>query len=273
MVGNSVIQRAVSSLGSVLPMTTPDVQFERELEIFRTEAAAGTQFLYSYLAVHAVAADNKRVHKLLNSAPLFWNTNLGALQTAAFVALGRVFDQGSAHNLDRVIRIAQDHPQIFSRAALGRRKQGNNPDPPAWLDEYLRNAYEPTPRDFRRIRAHIRKRRQIYESNYRDLRHRVFAHREVSDRAETAALFGKTNIRELQRMFAFLGSLHEALWQLFFNGWRPVLRPLRYSVRRMRDLPFGGATPNTVQERITLEVEQFLTSALGTDRPRAPKVS
>ncbi len=31
---------------------------------------------------------------------------------------------------------------------------------------------------------------------------------------DVAALFAKTNVRELQRMLVFLGSLHEALWQL-----------------------------------------------------------
>lgn len=254
-------RRWTRTLGANLSMITPAAQFERELEVFRTESEAGTQYFYAYLAVHAVAADHESVYKLLNHAPLFWNTSLGALQTAAFIALGRVFDQNSAHNLDKVVRIAQDNAQIFSKAALGQRKQGNNPDPPEWLNEYLRDAYEPTPIDFRRIRAHIRKRRKIYENNYRELRHKVFAHKGVSNSAETAALFGKTNIRELQRMFAFLGSLHEALWQLFFNGQRPVLRPLRYSVKRMRDLPSLALREKTVQERITREAEQFLLRA------------
>ena len=168
----------------LLPMTKQDAQFERELEVFRTEVAAGTQFFYAYLAVHAVAADRQPVNELLNRAPLFWNTCLAALQTAAFIALGRIFDQDSAHNLDRVLRFAQDSPQMFSRAALGRRKQGNNPQSPEWLDEYLRNAYEPTSTDFRRIRAHIRKRRKTYENNYRDLRNKVFAHKAVRSRQE-----------------------------------------------------------------------------------------
>lgn len=245
----------------LLPMTSRDAQFERELEVFRTEVAAATQFFYAYLAVHAVAADRRPVYEFLNRAPLFWNTCLAALLTAALIVLGRIFDQGSAHNLDRVLRIAQDNPQIFSRAALGRRRQGNDPDSPEWLDEFLRSAYEPTPMDFRRIRAHIRKRRKTYENNYRDLRNRVFAHKAVSDSTETAALFGRTNIRELQRLFAFLGSLHEALWQLFFNGRKPVLRPQRYSIKRMRDLPLPAAHGRAVQETITHEVEQFLSSA------------
>lgn len=202
-------------------MTTPAERFERELEIFRTEAEAGTQFFYADLAVHAVAADRKAVYELLNQTPLFWNTCLAALQTATFIALGHIFDQGSDHNLDKLLRIAQDNSEIFSKAALGRRRQGNESEKPEWLEEFLRNAYEPTPKDFRRIRAYIRKRRKIYETNYRDLRHKVYTHKAMSD-AESAALFAKTNIRELQHVFAFLGSLHEALWQLFFNGRRPV---------------------------------------------------
>ena len=242
-------------------MTTPEAEFERELEVFRTESEAGTQFFYADLAVHAVAAGHKSVYQLLNQAPLFWNTISGALQTAALIALGRVFDQRSAHNLDRVLRIAQDNRQIFSKAALGRRKQGKNSAQPKWLEEYLRDTYEPTPMDFRRIRTHIRKRRKIYENNYRDLRHKWFAHKEVSEQAEITALFDKTNIRELQQLFAFLGSLHEALWQLFFNGRKPVLRPVRYSVKRMRDLPSPATRRNTVQEQITHEAEQFLVPA------------
>ena len=77
-------------------MTSPEARFERELEVFRTEAEAAMQFFYAYLTVHAVAKDHKPVYRLLNTAPLFWNTNLGALQTSAFIALGRVFDQSSS---------------------------------------------------------------------------------------------------------------------------------------------------------------------------------
>ncbi len=262
---------AKQELGSPLQMIAPEIQFERQLEVFRTEAEAGIQFFYAYLAVHAVAADHESVKKLLNKNPLFWNTCLGALQTASFIALGRVFDHDSAHNLDRVLRIAQDNLQIFSKVALGHRRQGKDPETSAWLDEFLRDVYEPTPKDFRRIRGYIHKRRKIYESRYKDLRDKVFAHRAVSDDAESAELFGKTNIRELQRMFAFLGSLHNALWQLFFNGRKPALQPLRYSVKRMRDLPSPATRHKGVQEKITREAEQVLLCDLSATQQRVSK--
>ena len=241
-------------------MRTPDALFEHEFEVFRTEAEGATQFFYAYLAVRAAAAAHEPVQRFLNQAPLFWNTSLAALQTAAFIALGRIFDQDSAHNLNRLVRIAQDNREIFSKASLGRRTQGNDREPPPWLGEFLRDAYEPTPKDFRRIRAHIDRRRRIYESSYRNLRNEVFAHK-MADPAETEVLFGRTNIRELQGIFVFLNSLHRVLQELFVNGRKLARRPLRYSVKRMRDLPPPPRGPVAVQERITLQVEQLLVSA------------
>lgn len=249
-------------------MKIPDQQFWHELEIFRTEAEAAAQFFYAERAVHEVAANDKFVYRFLNKSPLFWNTCLGALQTATFMALGRVFDQGSPHNIYRVLRIAQDNPEIFSKAALGLRKQANSSNQPDWLAKFLHDAYEPKPKDFRRLRAYILKRRRIYESKFEGVRHKFFAHKAASDEAEIAALFGKIKVSELQQLVAFLLSLHEALWQLFINGRKPVLRPSRYSIKRMRAIPSPGGQQRAVQEEITHEVERLLVSASRTTRRR-----
>ena len=156
------------------------------------------------------------------------------------------------------MRIAHDNLKIFSKEALGRRRQGTDPEPPEWLEGYLRNVFEPTPEDFRRLKRHVKKWRKIYENNYRDLRHKIFAHKEVSEKEQTDALFSKTNIRELQRMLSFLRSFHEALWQLFNNGRKPVLRPNRYSVKQMRDIPTLAPKSKAIQEQIIHEAENFL---------------
>ena len=188
-----------------------ETQFEQELEIFRREAEGAAQFFYAYLAIHQTAANHKSVLELLNHSALFWNTALAALQTGAFIVLGRVFDQHSAHNLDRLLRIAQAHPHIFSKAALGRRRQGGSAEEAVWLQEFVQAAYEPSPADFRRIRAYAQRWRRVYDSHYRALRNKVFAHKELSDDAQVAALFAQTKVRELQRLLAFLGSLYDAL--------------------------------------------------------------
>ncbi len=208
---------------------SPEKQFEKDLEVFRTETDQAAQFLYAFLAVHAVAAEHKTVHRLLNTAPLFWKTNLGALQTSTFIVLGRIFDRKSANNLSRLLRLAQDNHSIFSRESLRRRKQEQSKI--ALSAEYLRSAHEPSAVDFRRLQEHFDRYRNVYEQKYKVVRHRVFAHKGTSDATTVSGWFAQINIRELERVIRFLRALHEALWQLFINGRRPLISPSRYSVK------------------------------------------
>jgi hypothetical protein len=69
----------------------------------------------------------------------------------------------------------------------------------------------------------VRKNRRIYEDRYEKIRH-SFAHKLTADPGELHRLYAKTNIRELQRLVTFLGSLYDALWELFFNGYKPIIR-------------------------------------------------
>ena len=229
-------------------------ELEEELDLLRREAEGAAQFLYQYLAIHDIGRSPK-VHRALNRNPLFWNTSLGTLQTAVFIAIGRIFDQGSPHNVDPLLRLAQKNVGLFSRARLAMRKQGSATSPPSWLSEYVRDAYVPNGDDFRRLRKHVKKQRNVYEANYRDIRSKFFAHREVVDPSH---LFSKTNVRELQRLVVFMIRLHDALWNLLHNGRRPTLRSARHSLRRMRDVPSPAGREGGVQERMIYEVERVM---------------
>lgn len=233
--------------------------FENELEVFRREAESAVQFFYAWRTVNEVAAKDKGIVAALNKAPLFWNTSLGALQTSTFIALGRVSDQEqNTHNIDRVLRIGQRNPEIFSLNALADRKRRANSNADVWLGEYLVNAYVPNPDDFRRLRKHVATRRKIYEASLRPIRHQVFAHKQVAEQSEMYALFANAKITDIQQLLVFLRRLYEALWELFFNGRKPVLRPARYSVTQMLAQP--SVKGRSLQERLTRETESFLKS-------------
>lgn len=92
----------------------------------------------------------------------------------------------------------------------------------------------------------------------------------MSDRTEIEELFKRTNVRELQRLFSTLGSFYHALWQLFHNGHKPVLRPRRYSVRQIRAFPSPAIGNTEIQEKIIHETEKFLLAA--ADRAEHPDV-
>jgi hypothetical protein len=240
-------------------MSTPAADFESQLELFRTEGQSAIQFFYAWDATHAVAAKDKTVVRLLNEAPLFWNTALGALQTSTLVALGRVFDpDADNHSVTRLLALAHGNLQIFSKEALAIRKQKLSANADEWLHDYLKTAYVPTRDDFRRLKRQVAQRRKTYEENYRPLRHKVFAHRGVTTPAQVTELFAKTNLRELRQLLVFLGRLYEALWQLYFNGHKPTLRPARFSVARMLEQPSPNVKHGKLQERLVHETELFL---------------
>jgi hypothetical protein len=245
--------------------------FEQELEIFRKNCESAAQFFYGQLTINEVASRRPAVHSFLNQNAMFWNTAAGAMQVATFMAIGRSFDQHSPHNVDRLLKLAQADPGMFARQSLRTRKQGGAPAAPSWLDDFMRDVYVPVHADFRRLRGHVKKHRRIYESNYRELRHKVFAHTETTDEADIELLFSKTNKREMERLLLFLMRLYESMWHLFANGRKPTLRPLPPSVNRSGRLTLPRTSLSGVHRKMTHETQDLLVRAashLAKARPR-----
>jgi hypothetical protein len=90
------------------------------------------------------------------------------------------------------------------------------------------------------LRKDIRVWRGIYEQRYAPLRHRFYAHREKG--LELGQLLVGTTIEEIERMLTFLGSVYEALWQLYVNGQELTLMPEPHSVLAMREAATGWRT-------------------------------
>jgi hypothetical protein len=248
-------------------MTAEERDFLQELEIFRGECEGSSQHLYAYLAIHGIAKRRKDVYRVVDRYALFWNTVAGALQLSAIVTLGRVFDQDTPHNIDVLLRLAQRHPTMFSRSALGIRKvPAASTPPPAWLSAFLSEVHEPTAQDFRDLRKQVKKLRRTYENRFRPLRHGVFAHRLLHGDVEIAPVAAKANINELKRVIATLLDLHEAIWQLFYNGRPPVLRRVRYSAKRRR----GLGRNDRPHERIVAETEDVLVAVARPDKRQRP---
>ncbi len=231
--------------------------FTQELEAFRVEIESATQFLYADLAMNAVLAKDKHKLEIVNRTPLFWRTTAGALHTSFFITLGRIFDQKSNHNVDKILSIAQKQIVIFSKEALEIRKRAGSANAAEWIDGYMKDVYIPTANDFRKLRKYVGKYRTIYEKVYRDIRHKVIAHKELSNSADIYALYKKTNITEMQKLIVFLNQLYHALWHLYHNGNKPVLRRMKYSAKRMIKADIPKWQSSYVQERMVADTVQF----------------
>ncbi|HUU27212.1 MAG TPA: hypothetical protein VM123_05330 [archaeon] len=233
--------------------------FIQELEVFRTEAESVIQFFYAFLSINASLADNKKALRLVNETPLFWRTNVGALQLSFFIALGRIFDQNSKskHNIDKLLRVALDNMDIFSKEALEARKIKGSENSNVWIDDYMKHVYVPTFIDFRRLRKYVSDYRKVYNNRYREIRNMVFAHKGLSKPGDVQILFSNTNTRKLQYLSLFPIRLYNCLWELFHNGRKPVLRPIKYSVRAMRMAKIPAWQSTHIQEHMVHETEKF----------------
>jgi len=213
---------------------SPDARFERELEQLRRDSNAATQFLYAWISFHACAGRSTKILRGVNRTPLFWNTCLAALQSSLFIALGRIFDRNpKSHSLDRLLREAIQNPAIFSKSALAKRKAKQSPGA-TWINDYVKDAYVPTKADFQRLRRYAIKKRTVYEKAYEKIRHKIFAHSGAASRQKSDELFSKTNLHELQRLVLSMNELHEALWQLYINGRRPLFRRIAYTIAALQ---------------------------------------
>jgi hypothetical protein len=181
---------------------------------------------------------------------------------AAFVALGRVFDQDSEHNLDHLMDVAASDLSIFSKAALRLRKEEANISKQQ-AAAFVENAHELTAADIRLLKGQIRAKRGIYEARYREIRNKVFAHNAVPDVADVSKLFAKTNVNEMKGIFGFLHALQGALDQLFLNGRRPDVQPYVFRLPPHEPRP-GRMAPG---ERVYREAQTAL-SQLAADAER-----
>ena len=129
------------------------------------------------------------------------------------------------------MKVTEKNISAFSKKSLAARKVA------AGLAEeeaaaYIADSYELTPGDLRKLRKRIAAWRKVYEARYRDVRDKVYAHKELSSVDEANDLMANTKIQEMRNLFSFLSALEDVLSASFNNGIQPsrnerefVLRP------------------------------------------------
>jgi hypothetical protein len=236
--------------------------FEKELEIFRTEAYLCAMYYYTYLAIESILSRNRKILDIVNETPSFWNTNISSLQTSTFIVLHRIFDSKSKHNINKLLLVASNNLDIFSKKALGERKKQMSQNADEWIDEYLTNVYVPYSKDFERLSKHVLRIKNIYNNNYMKIRHMYYAHKIVSSQSEVSRLFAKTTIAELEKIVVFLLKTYDLLWELYYNGKKPVYRKMPYSINSIIKRKYYKWGHNPIHVSMVNETKVFLNNLI-----------
>lgn len=205
------------------PSHMTESEYWRDYELTRDEVNTAIESFYTYIEIHNFAAEDNDVYRTLNEAPTFWNIQLYCLQTAFFIALGRIFDNGQdVHSVHKLLAATLAHPEYFSKRALSIRKTAGK-GKPEWLDDYLAEVFEPSMPDLRELKKALAPYKKKFDTVYGDIRDYVFAHKILKEKERVSELFGKTQIKDIDDMLYFLHDLLEALFRLFQDGRRPEL--------------------------------------------------
>ena len=208
-----------------------DEEFWKGFELTRDEINVAIYSYYTWLEILNYAATNREILNSINRTPSFWNVTLHGLQESFFMALGRIFDDGKdCHSIHKFISSCISHPEHFLYDALEKRKQGGS-EKPDWLDNYMRQTYQPTVSDFGKIKQAIVPHRKKFDYIYKDIRNYVFGHNIAHKLGTTSDLFKKTKIGDLEEILYFLYDLQSVIWELFYNGTKPDLGVRKYDYK------------------------------------------
>lgn len=198
-----------------------EAEFEQLLEMVGAEVRTCVTHTYGSLAFNFVAGSDPRILDLINRNANFWNSLLGANQTAAFMALGRIYDDDRrTWRVESLLRYAENHVGIFTRPALQQRKidQGLNQQD---AERYVQDAFELQRGGLARVTDFFEGARALYREKAEPIRHKLFAHAAKHDRTARDELFANLAVRDLERMALVPYVVYEVLWQLFMNGEEP----------------------------------------------------
>ena len=234
----------------------PVRDFKKQLDNLDNEVNVIASYVYAEMAIQHAASKSKSLLATLNRTPTFWRTCFAALQSGAYIAVGRVFDQKSPYNIDALLNAMEHDLSLFSKKALAARKRADGFSNPSELRRYLSKAYVADKADVCRIRKAVDRRRAFYRRAIVPVRHRHLAHRQVTESASVKNLYGAGKVSELWRLSVFLHNLNLELWGLYHNGRKPDLKIRhRYSPKVLFDKPGNETGPH---ERIVKDVRLLM---------------
>lgn len=243
-----------------------DDEFARRLDVLHADAVACARHGFAELAINVVASRDDRIRERVREDAGYWQTTMSALQSSAFVSLGRVFDgRKGTITPARVLDYVATYPGIFSRGSLRARKARESPGMDiSLLDPLIDAAFEPTAASFAAIRTELDERAQYFEDHVEEIRNSVFAHATGRTRAEVDALFLNVKVREYEKLLVFPIRLHDALSNLFTNGTKPELRPAPTLIQDvLAEAKVASRTVRWEHVEAVTDVLKFMQARLG----------
>lgn len=216
-------------------------RFGAHLDRLERDSRACSMFIYTELTLHFFFSRDLEVRDRVNAHAAFWNGVLSSLQTAGFIALGRMYDHDeSAHTIHALLKFMENYPGIFRPSALQARQIaiGRSQEE---ARSFVENAFQVRDGWLDDLRSEFEIHRAFYAECVQPIRHKFFAHSSLIDRASIDAMFGEVSVKSIENLAVFPLRLHRAIGLLFNGGYAPQLESPIVSIRDvLLNLPERG---------------------------------
>lgn len=205
---------------------------------------------YTEKEIDNYARESEANFTRINADARFWLVTTHALRTTFMITLGRIFDHDQrSHSIRKLLNETVTHPEYFSKDRLARRRYAGAGPEPVWLDEYIRNAWEPDVAGLGKLRNALAPSQAKYDEAFKLIRHKLYAHQDIMDRTSIQTLIGKGLITDLEKILYDLHDVLSCIWQLANNGNEP--KP--------------GVSEYSYEQRIRLDTRAALQRLIGSE--------
>jgi len=243
----------------------PHQEFELRLKALSRDARAAARFTYIGEAIGFSSAQQPQLIARLNEFAGFWNTVLGALQTSAIVALGRMYDRSNkVLSARKLLDYATANLGLFSADSL-RARLATRLTAPAEVDAYMEDVRPPTQAQFGALTAALDEHTALYKEKIKVIRHRVFAHAGRITQEELHAIFAAVPVADFERLTVFPLLLYDALWETYANGLNLALSDMPTAIAELIANPLGQRAVGKEHQHAVQDTTEFLESLAPTN--------
>tara|TARA_R110002095_G_scaffold190414_9_gene168115 strand:- start:168 stop:836 length:669 start_codon:yes stop_codon:yes gene_type:complete len=197
------------------------MSFEKEFLIFSGNISQAARAFYYHVLVDEQVKQERYLLKGVQNTPQFWQDYRLSNLLCAVIILGRIFDKnGRTHSLKSLIKNAEKS-EDFSLESLRERKGEGLKEISVSVDEYLSDVHILDQEDWAQINDFAQSIRVVWNSHFKDIRNKIFAHEEKLNGEQKSEYFKKAQYAKLEEIIEKLLTLENVLFHSYHNGARP----------------------------------------------------
>lgn len=194
------------------------LQMRELLNNLRKETENTLRIFYALRQFQLFLTTEEGVEKINKNAD-FWIIYETSLRSNMFLGIRRLYEAKSgSFNFQRFIDSCIKDISSFSKASLRSRKFERSHNADEWIDDYMKDVYEPVEADFRSLAKLVRENSKNMKGDYTDAATRIYAHAIHMDHASMSKLSEKLNFEEIEQALTSIWHAYEQVWQMFENG-------------------------------------------------------